>query len=103
MAQFTAEQIAEIAGEAVKEFDDGFQITDLFVILPSFMKIVNQVGSLTGEEKKATVLALIDYVLDNTDLPGPDFMLDPLLKKVAPYAIEMAIKYAKEGGETPQQ
>jgi hypothetical protein len=36
-------------------------------------------------------------VIDATDMPGPDSILDPILKKAAPYVIELVISASKGG------
>lgn len=95
MAQITVEEIKKYADQVVAEFADGFQWTDLFKVVPMVMEIVEKVGGASGEEKKATALAIINYVVDSTDLPGPDALLDPILKKAAPFVIELVISASK--------
>jgi hypothetical protein len=91
VAEYTIEQ-AKAAAEQVKSvFADGFQWTDLFKVVPMVMEIVEQVGGMSGPEKKATALKIIEHVIDTTDMPGPDSIFDPILKKAAPFLIEMVI------------
>lgn len=95
MAEITVAEIKKHAEEVVKLFEDGFQWTDLFQIVPMVMEIVEKVEGASGEEKKATALEIINYVIDATDMPGPDSILDPILKKAAPYVIELVINASK--------
>ena len=92
MAQITVEEIKKYADQVIAEFADGFQWTDVFHVVPMVMEIVEKVEGASGEEKKQTAIAIIDYVIDNTDLPGPDGIIDPILKKAAPFVIELIIK-----------
>lgn len=96
MGKFTAAQIKEHADEILKAFEDGFQWSDVFALVPHTMEIVQAVGGMTGPEKEESALAIIDYVIDNTDTPWiPDNLTDPLLKKGARFMIPMLIKAAK--------
>jgi hypothetical protein len=92
MAQITVEEIKKYSDKVVAEFADGFSWTDLFTVIPMVMEIVEKVEGASGEEKKQTALAIINYVIDETDLPGPDGIIDPILKKAAPFVIELIIK-----------
>jgi len=96
MAQFTVAQIQQHAEKVMEALKDGFQITDLFTIIPQVMEIVEQVQGMTGAEKHATVKAILDYVIDNTDCPWiPDALVDPLLKKAVDHIIPMIVKASK--------
>lgn len=96
MSKFTAAQIQEHADKLMEAFEDGFQWSDIFDLVPSAMEIVQAVGDMTGEEKEESALAIIDYVIDNTDTPWvPDSLVDPLLKKGVRYLIPSLIKAAK--------
>ena len=91
MAQITVEEIKGYAEKVIADFKDGFQWTDIFKVIPMVMEIVEKIGGASGEEKKATALAIINYVIDETDLPGPDSIFDPILKKAAPFVVELII------------
>jgi hypothetical protein len=96
MAKFTAAQIEEHGKKIMEAFADGFQWSDVFNIVPQAMEIVQAVGGMTGPEKEEAALAIVDYVIDNTDLPWlPDNLVDPLLKKGARYMIPKLIEAAK--------
>lgn len=96
MGKFTAAQIEEHGKKIMEAFADGFQWQDVFNIVPQAMEIVQTVGGMTGPEKEESALAIIDYVIDNTDTPWlPDNLTDPLLKKGARYMIPKLIEAAK--------
>jgi hypothetical protein len=93
MAKFTAAQVEEHAKKILESFDDGFQWTDLIEMVPQVMEIVEAVGSMTGDEKRESAEAILDYVIDNTDVPWlPDSFVDPILKKGVRYIIPMICK-----------
>lgn len=96
MAKFTAAQINEHAQKIMEAFDDGFQWSDVFTLVPRVMEIVEDVSEITGPEKEESALAIIDYVIDKTDTPWlPDGLTDPLLKKGARYMIPMLVRASK--------
>jgi hypothetical protein len=96
MAKFTVAQIEEHAKKAMEAFEDGFQWSDVFTLVPEVMEIVEDVKEMSGAEKEESALAIIDYVIDNTDTPWiPDNLTDPLLKKGARFMIPMIIKASK--------
>lgn len=91
MAEWTKEQVAEFAKEAMAVFDDGFQISDLFEVVPLVMNVVKDLSETTGPEKFALAVLLGEYIIDETDTPWvPDPVTDPILKKLLPGAIQMA-------------
>lgn len=95
MAEITADEIKRYAEQVIAEFADGFQFSDIFKVIPLIMEIVERIGGLTSEEKKQTVIKIVDYILDETDGPGPDVIIDPLLKRVVPYVIELVVSVSK--------
>lgn len=91
MAEWTTEQLEEMAQGVLKLFDDGFQFIDIFEIVPKVMEVVRLVENTTGAEKKALAIQLGEYVIDKTDFPWlPDAIVDPICKKLLPGAIQMA-------------
>lgn len=96
MAEFTAVQIKEHAEKIIDAFADGFQWSDIGTLVAEGMKVVEQVEEMTGEEKKAAVIAIANYCIDNTDMPWlPDTLIDPILKKAVPWIIELVIDASK--------
>lgn len=96
MAKFTAAQIEEHGKKVLEAFEDGFQWSDIFDIIPQVMEIVEAVGAMTGDEKRESAEAVLDYVIDETDIKWlPDSLIDPILKKAARYVIPLVIKATK--------
>ena len=92
MAAFTMDQVKEHADKVMALFRDGFQILDVFNLVPEIMKIVENIKGMTSEEKKEAFGLIADYVIDNTDVPWlPDALIDPLLKKGARLLAELLV------------
>ena len=73
----TAEEVWAIVG-------DGFQPIQAAPGLLSLIGTrVGEFGDLTLEERRAKVAAVAEYVLAESDGPGPDSLLDPLLLMAA--------------------
>ena len=82
MGKFTAAQIEEHASKVMEKFADGFQWSDLIETVPAVMEIVGAVKEMTNEEKHESAVGILDYVIDETDIPWvPDSLIDPILKK----------------------
>jgi len=96
MAQITVEEIKKYADQVIAEFADGFQFGDVITVVKMVMEIVEKIEGASGEEKKATALAIVNYVVDVTDLPWlPDPLVDPLLKSLAPRLIDTIVEATK--------
>jgi len=97
MAKVTQEWLSLKAKEVCEPFEDGFQWTDLFAVLPEVSKVAEMVSDLTDEEKKDTAIELINYIIDEWDTPWvPDSIVDPILKKATPYLVDLAIEKVKK-------
>ena len=91
MAEWTTEQLEEMASGVIGLFDDGFQFSDIFQIVPKVMEIVALVKDTTGPEKKELAILLGEYIIDKTDFPWlPDAVVDPICKRFLPGAVQMA-------------
>lgn len=96
MAEFTIEQAKEHGGVIIDRLRDGFQWSDVFAIVPEVMEIVEDLGEMNGPEKEATALMILDYIIDETDVPWlPDRLVDPILKKGVRFIIPMLSDAAK--------
>jgi len=96
MAAFTTEQVVETGAEIVESLGDDFQLADLFIVVPRLMEIVERVEGMSGAEKEATAINLLDYVIDNTDTPWlPDAWTDGILKKGFRMMIPIVASVAK--------
>jgi hypothetical protein len=97
MAKFTAAQIKEHAEKVMEAFEDGFQWSDVMTLVPAVMEIVGEVKEMRGAEKQEAAEAILDYVIDETDIPWiPDSLVDPILKKGVRIMIPLLFK-ASEG------
>lgn len=84
MAKFTAAQIQEHAQRILDRFEDGLQWGDILSIIPEALDIVKSVSEMTDVEREESAVAIVDYVVDNTDTPWlPDNLIDPIIKKGA--------------------
>lgn len=93
MAKFTVAQIEEHAKKIMENFEDGFQFSDFFSLVPEALAIVQDVGEMGDVEKEEAVLAVVGYIIDNTDTPWlPDDLVDPILKKGAKYLLDQLLK-----------
>ena len=96
MAGVTNEWLMESGKEIIALFDDGFQYSDLWETVSKAMAIVEQVKDLSGAEKKETAVSIINNVIDEVDIPWvPDSLVDPILKRMVPDAIEYLLKASK--------
>jgi hypothetical protein len=85
----TPQQVEQHAIGIAAEFKDGVQVSDLFVVVPRFMEIVEDLEDMKGPEKQKLAIALIEKFLDLVDLPGPDVVVKPILKKFLPHVIDL--------------
>lgn len=96
MAKFTVEQAAEHAQKLMQAFNDGFQWSDVLTIIPQAMEIVATVSDATGEEREESAVMILDYIIDNTDIPWlPDSLVDPILKNGVRHVVPMLAKAAR--------
>lgn len=95
MSAFTAEQIKGHAAKVVEVLKDDFQLSDLATIVPMVMEITEQAEGMTSEEKHESAEGMIDFVLAETDLWGPDAIIDPIAATVLKALIPVVAKLAK--------
>ena len=69
-----------------------FDISHIILVVPDLIKHVESFKSLSGLDKKNIVIDLLKLLVDKTDLPGDDELLDPILKKLIPNLIDTLIK-----------
>lgn len=97
MAEWTNDQLEKMAAGVIELFDDGFQFSDIFQIVPKVMEIVGMVKDTTGPERKELAIMLGEYIIDKTDFPWlPDSIVDPICKKLLPGAVQMAWDAAEQ-------
>lgn len=91
--------------ESIKEiFSDGFDWSDISDIMKLALRFVSSNFTITGTEKKAAVIKIIDYLIDKTDVPYlPDFFLDPIFKAIANRFVDIVIPDTIETIIPPQK
>lgn len=95
MAEVTEAQILAKVEELRNAFADGFQFEDVNVVLKAAVSFA-QVAELTGPERKALALQVLERVIDTTDTPWlPDNWTDPLMKKLLPGLIDTVVDAAQ--------
>lgn len=87
----------ELVKDLIKPFKDGFQMHDLWDVFTTIMSHTETFQGLdTGEHKKAFALELLEAVLDEVDLPGPDWITKRVIMWFAPSLIDKFVSVAKE-------
>ena len=59
------------------------------------MQFVGNYKGWSGADKKAEVLEILSIVLDQTDSPGPDFIVDRFIQQAAEWGIDYLYKAFK--------
>lgn len=66
-----------------QNFADGFQWTDIVVCVQNTIEFIGGFPSLTSEQKRQSVIDIINTIIDVTDTPFvPDTFVDPILKAI---------------------
>lgn len=87
--------LEEAVDQLAEDFNDGFQVSDLWTSIPTAMNIVESFTELTGEQKKDKVIRIIDQLLGKFDLPGPDWITKKVIMWFVPGAIDNLVDAAK--------
>jgi len=61
-------------------------------ILPKIIAYVQKFKKLSGDQKKALIIQILNVIIDKTDGPGDDEVFDPILKRLVPVLIDTFIK-----------
>ena len=61
-------------------------------ILPKIIAYVQKFKKLSGDQKKALIIQILNVIIDKTDGPGDDAIFDPILKRLVPVLIDTFIK-----------
>ena len=48
--------------------------------------------NLSGENKKSLVIRMLNHIIDITDCPGDDAILDPIMKRMVPGMIDLLVE-----------
>ena len=89
-------QKVDIEGKAVIEsivgtFDGDLNVDTIILLLPRLIKHVDTFKTLTGREKKNMIISMLNHIVDITDGPGDDDILDPVIKRVIPSVIDLVL------------
>jgi hypothetical protein len=99
MADITEEEITGAVQSIKAAFLDGFQWEDIPTVLREATKFA-QIAALSGSEKKALAIKVIERVIDETDTPWlPDSISDAWMKRMAPGLIDWAVDAARGKAE----
>lgn len=74
---------------------ENFSLNDCVSMLPKLIVYVEKFKLLTGLEKRSLVIEILKLIIDKTDLPGDDELLDPILKQFIPSIIDTLIEVDK--------
>lgn len=81
----------EIAADVIGP-DGKLSWTGVLKAVTTGMEFAESIGAalpaMEGKDKKALVLNLMDYLLEAGDLPGPDFIVRPVVKTIMPLVID---------------
>ena len=70
---------------------EGFNVENLMKLLPRLIMHVENYKNLSGENKKALVIRMLNHIIDITDCPGDDAILDPIMKRMVPGMIDLLV------------
>ncbi len=88
----TDEELLLLAGHLSKTFDDGFQLTDLVIVVEGINQYLDNRYQLSLSDKRDAAIQVINHIIDMTDTPSlPDFYFDPIFKAFVPKLV--AIMY----------
>jgi hypothetical protein len=87
----------DIEGRAVIEsivgtFDGDLNIDSIIKLLPKLIQHVDNYKNLSGRERKNMVVSMLNHIVDITDGPGDDDILDPVIKRVIPSVIDLVLE-----------
>lgn len=75
--------IEEAVAQIRAQFADGFQLSDLLPCIRLAWDEAQVLKDLDHSQRVATVLAIVERVVDETDAPGPDWIVDRAALAVA--------------------
>jgi hypothetical protein len=71
---------------------EGFSMDNLVTLIPKLIKHVENYKNLTGSNKKALVIKMLNHIIDITDCPGDDDIFDPIMKRLVPGMIDLLVE-----------
>ena len=66
-------------------------VSGVAIIRISGFETQNVIKTLTGREKKNMIISMLNHIVDITDGPGDDDILDPVVKRVIPSVIDLVL------------
>ena len=87
------QMIAHVRNIIATQLKDGLQIHDAKPIAAAIAQITRHFSTvLTPEERRALVIDMLYYVIDNTDTPWlPDDITDPIMKAMVPAIVDCVL------------
>ena len=73
-----------------------FSVEKVMDVLPDLIQFADKCKKLGGVNKKELVIKLLNIIIDKTDTPGDDEILDPIMKRMVPNIIDTLIKVDKK-------
>ena len=95
MTETRTEKLYKRVAEVAESLQDGFQITDIALLLRAAVECAETFSDLGGAEKRELALEFVKAVLRRTDGPGPDMLVDPIVEAVTPPLIDLIVEAAK--------
>lgn len=81
--------------EAIAPVVEDFKVESIMKVVPKIIRHVQKYKSLSGEEKKTMVIAMLSHIVDITDGPGDDDLWDPIIKRLIPHVIDTIVMVDK--------
>ena len=77
--------------EVVASLEDGFQLSDIALMLKTAVECAEAFSDHTGPGKRELAIQFCKEVLRKTDGPGPDMLVDPIIEIVIPPLIDLLV------------
>ena len=81
--------------ESISPLLEDFSVDNLMKIIPELIKHVEMYRDFTGQQKRTMVISMLRHLIDITDSPGNDELLDPILKHLVPSIIDTLVDVDK--------
>lgn len=93
MAVLTQDQIQQYAHQGLAGLDGGLKLSNVPTLVGLLMEIVEQVDGMSGDDKKQSVTMMVDYVLENVNIPWvPKAFVVPLMEPLVPAMVDKLIE-----------
>ena len=90
-----ANQLLEKATAIATLFTTGLALSDVPLVLGEVIETAEAFSDLTGKGKREVAIALFSEVIRQTDGPGPDLFIDPILNAIVPPFIDLIVAASK--------